>query len=434
MKKLFFLTFCIFEYTFCFCQNLKVPLTDRMGNSSIVPTITTGVTVPEIKVYSGFDSTKYKEYSIKQLIFSGLQREIENVIDKYSIDMAKSWVKKYRDTTHAFYQKIPKNSAAYLYGVGKDGLIHFIMDANNNRRFDDDIPYVFDTANVKEKYYPIVNVNFEYYDGRALQMIKVPYKINAYTARLPKIYVNDILDETDVQFICPIYKQGLYKSKNGNFLFNVTTEHMSVYKNEPFKVTVQFFKNKTIIKEKPLVYKSNQLLEFNQGLYKIDSLSRDTLYLCFIERTIYEGARIGTMAPNIDGSDIINGTAFSLKSKRGKYNVINFWGSWCHPCIEEIPDLKSLHHKHNNVEFLSIAADLPEDMAKLKTLIAEKILPWTQLQVHRSVRDKGVLWDYKVSAFPTTILVDPDGKIVLRGEGADILTKIDKFLTEKKLK
>ncbi|HRB52031.1 MAG TPA: hypothetical protein PKX63_09660, partial [Niabella sp.] len=99
----------------------------------------------------------------------------------------------------------------------------------------------------------------------------------------------------------------------------------------------------------------------------------------------------------------------------------------------ELPALKDLHLKYKNVLFLSIAADLPKDTAKLKTLIQEKNLLWPQLWVHRNIRKTGVLWDYKVAAFPTTFLIDPDGKIVLRGETETILTEIDQYLKLKKI-
>ena len=53
----------------------------------------------------------------------------------------------------------------------------------------------------------------------------------------------------------------------------------------------------------------------------------------------------------------INGETQALSQWRGAKTVINFWATWCAPCVKEMPDLNALHHKHPNVRFVGIGID-----------------------------------------------------------------------------
>lgn len=306
------------------------------------------------------------------------------------------------------------------------------MDANNNQRFDDDQEYIFDTTST-ERHYPEVNVNFDYFNGRTIQPITVPYTVNVYSSRFPPMFIDGKKMERLVHMGCPLYKEARYTSGRSEYVFHVTTNYMGVYKNVPFKLAIQLISKNDTIENYPYNYISTEILEFNQGLYKIDSLSKDTLYLNKIENTLYDGGRQGSMAHEISGEGIMDSKPYSLRKQRGKYTVINFWGSWCTPCIEELPELKALQEKYNKISFLSVAADYPRDIPALKKLITDNNLTWPQLSFDRSKLREGVLYNYKIQAFPTTILVDPNGKIVVRGRSASALKEIDNYLIEKKI-
>ncbi|TXH20237.1 MAG: TlpA family protein disulfide reductase [Chitinophagaceae bacterium] len=434
IKILIFLVLCSFFTFITFCQQIQIRLTDKIGISSIGQETFLGEKVKDISGYTGFDSLKYKQFVIKKITFYQLQNDVEYMILKNTpVDKVKGWLIKYGDTSYVSYRSMPKNHVAFLDAVDSYGRIHFIMDANNNHRFDDDKEYVFDTADIKKEY-PLVHANFEYYDGKNLKQITVPYRVNAYAYLNPIIYAYanhaDTLKSTRLDF--QSYKEGIYQSGKSKFVFHLVNKNMFVYKNNSFDIAVQPVTNKKNINDQPFIYKSTDLMEFNTGLYKIDSLSNNILYLNLVEKLQY-GGNIGAMASLIEGKDIMNGSYFDLKKKRKNYILINFWGSWCAPCIKELPALKELHKKYKNVSFLSIATDFPKDTVKLKTLIQEKKLSWPQLWIHRDTKKQDLLWDYKITAYPTTILIDPEGKIVLRGTGSAILTEIDHYLGLKKL-
>ena len=412
------------------CQKIKIPLIDRIGFNFIPQEILSGEKVRDNSLYKGIDSTKYKEYTVKKIVFYKLQEEVNDMVStNVPEDKAKRWLLKYADTAYIQYRQMRENHAAFLNGVDHKGQIHFIMDANNNQRFDDDKHFIFDTSNSK-KTYPVVYVNYKYYDGRHLKQISVPYRVDAYAYLQPIVYSygnrRDTLRSTRLNFYS--YKEGIYQLGKNKYMFNLVSPHMFVYKKDSFDISVQSTTSNRQIKGNPFIYKSTQLLEFNNALYRIDSLRDNILYMHLVERLKY-GSTAGSTAPPIEGTDIMNNNYFSLREKRDSYVLINFWGSWCYPCIKELPILKNLQKKYKNISFLSIAADKPEDTVKLKTLIREKNLPWIHLWVNRSIIDRGVLWDYKINAFPTTILIDPSGKIILRGEGRNVLDQIDSIMS-----
>jgi len=66
-------------------------------------------------------------------------------------------------------------------------------------------------------------------------------------------------------------------------------------------------------------------------------------------------AQVGRKAPDFTVSDGTN--TIHLSSYRGKIVLLNFWASWCGPCIEEAPGLEQLHHDFPDVEILGISVD-----------------------------------------------------------------------------
>jgi thiol-disulfide isomerase/thioredoxin len=112
------------------------------------------------------------------------------------------------------------------------------------------------------------------------------------------------------------------------------------------------------------------------------------------------------------------------KSYAGKIVMLDFWATWCGPCIAEVPNMKIAYEERHDkgFEILGISLDEARDEEKLKDFVKEKELPWSQI-----FEGKG--WDiklaetYDVSGIPFVLLVDGDtGKILgtsreLRGKG-----------------
>lgn len=132
----------------------------------------------------------------------------------------------------------------------------------------------------------------------------------------------------------------------------------------------------------------------------------------------------GAEAPDFTLNDI-NGKPLSLSSLRGKYVVLDFWGSWCGWCIKGFPEMKKYYEKYKDkMEILGIDCNDRED--KWKATVKEHGLPW--LHVYNP-KDSRVLEDYGIRGYPTKIIVGPDGKIVktVLGEDPAFYTFLDEL-------
>jgi thiol-disulfide isomerase/thioredoxin len=130
-------------------------------------------------------------------------------------------------------------------------------------------------------------------------------------------------------------------------------------------------------------------------------------------------------APDFTLNDL-NGKPLTLSSLRGKYVILDFWGSWCGWCIKGIPQMKEYYQKYaGKFEILGIDCNDPEE--KWKAAVEKYELPW--LHVYNPRGDSKVLEQYEIQGFPTKIIVGPDGKIVktIIGEDPAFYTFLDEL-------
>lgn len=100
-----------------------------------------------------------------------------------------------------------------------------------------------------------------------------------------------------------------------------------------------------------------------------------------------------------------------VASKYGqKYTLIDFWFSYCKPCIDDMPKYKQIYerHKAKGFEYIGISTDRTQDISNWKKVIAKNGLVWQNLLDENGVIAK----EYNINKFPTTFLVDPEGKIL----------------------
>jgi thiol-disulfide isomerase/thioredoxin len=126
----------------------------------------------------------------------------------------------------------------------------------------------------------------------------------------------------------------------------------------------------------------------------------------------------------------LQGNMLKLSSLRGKYVVLDFWGSWCIWCIRGIPSMKEAYAKHKDkMEILGI--DCRDSEAKWKAAVAEHQLPW--LQVRCSDDQLPQLADqFQIEGFPTKVVIDPEGRIakVIVGEDPAFYTYLDELFAK----
>ena len=127
-----------------------------------------------------------------------------------------------------------------------------------------------------------------------------------------------------------------------------------------------------------------------------------------------------------------DGEYITLEDLRGKVVLLDFWGTWCPPCVASVPDLRDLHKRFaNEPQFKMVSVSFNEpDEAKLRGFIEKNQMNWT----HYNDRDRHVARIFDVHSYPTYILLDAEGivryrEITSRGlHTGDIPDAIKKYL------
>ena len=137
----------------------------------------------------------------------------------------------------------------------------------------------------------------------------------------------------------------------------------------------------------------------------------------------------GTTAPDFTLTNLA-GVPVSLSNMRGKYIVLDFWGSWCSPCMGGMPVMKRYYEQHKDkLEFVGIACN--DKDAEWRNAVDKNELNWVQLK-NNDNKDatKNVSLLYSVGAYPTKFILDKDLKIlaIFQGESVDFYTKLDTLL------
>ncbi len=125
----------------------------------------------------------------------------------------------------------------------------------------------------------------------------------------------------------------------------------------------------------------------------------------------------------------LDGAAFDWSTYRGKVVLVDFWATWCGPCIAELPNVKAAYEKYHARGFDVVGISLDQDAETLRTFVEKQQIPWTNLF------DEGhpMAKKYNIRAIPTALLVDKDGKVIThRTRGAALEQELAKLLGEAK--
>ena len=133
------------------------------------------------------------------------------------------------------------------------------------------------------------------------------------------------------------------------------------------------------------------------------------------EATLAVGAVFPTFAePDLDGKPL------DLAAYKGKVVLIDFWATWCGPCVGELPNVLAAYAKYHAKGFEIIGISLDKDHDKLTSFIKEKDMAWPQYFDGQGWQNK-LSTKYGVNSIPATFLLDGEGKIVAKGLRGDAL-------------
>jgi peroxiredoxin len=120
----------------------------------------------------------------------------------------------------------------------------------------------------------------------------------------------------------------------------------------------------------------------------------------------------GSPAPALALRDV-EGAAVDLDAFRGRTVLVNFWATWCAPCVVEMPSIARLRDALRAEGFEVLAVNVQENAARIRPFVARLGLEFPVLRDH----DGSVRRAWDVTVFPSTFVIDPAGRVALVAVG-----------------
>ena len=139
---------------------------------------------------------------------------------------------------------------------------------------------------------------------------------------------------------------------------------------------------------------------------------------------------VGAAFPGFTDADVA-GKPLSLDAYRGKVVLVDFWATWCGPCVAELPNVLETYRTYHARGFEIIGISLDKDLNVLTTFIKDHNMSWQQYFDGRGWENKLVA-KYGIRSIPTTFLLDGKGRIVAKDlHGNALATELAKLLGKK---
>lgn len=135
------------------------------------------------------------------------------------------------------------------------------------------------------------------------------------------------------------------------------------------------------------------------------------------EEKIQADLAVGKTFPDFSEKDVM-GKPLSIANYKGKVVLVDFWATWCMPCLMEMPNVINTYQKYHDKGFEIIGVSLDVDQQKLLNFTKENNMPWQQFFDGQRFNN-ALAVKYGVQGIPMTFLLDRNGKIIgkdLRGE------------------
>jgi thiol-disulfide isomerase/thioredoxin len=418
MKKLILITIALMNAFLLRGQDsINVKLELSTMSKDIIRSTTPILLFSDFNNYRGIDFT-HDSLWIGRIVLNREQywfdqSKLKDSLHSYYLEKIKDY-----DIDTAKLSKSPLKTYIPILVKIKNGRKIIIVDSNNNHDFSDDdlINYSFKIEKLFYENYDNINafrVRFEKLEGYKINNYFMDFKLKPFDSAYT--YKNKIDSISAVYFTPATYLRGILKLDNENYIVSVCK-----VAGIGFMEKSTFYSYSVVPENQRIRHfdwiKFNQNFKINNNISEIVQFSSDKKAVSFKIRPATKndfGWNIGNYIP-----DSILSQYFSNDYTKKNYNIVNFWGSWCSPCIQEIPDIIKFNYSNSSsINLINIACENNQDgINKAKEIASNKRMNWKQIY---SIINEGNSLSklLNVTTFPTIIAFDHRGMIIAREVG-----------------
>lgn len=205
-------------------------------------------------------------------------------------------------------------------------------------------------------------------------------------------------------------------------------ESLNLLPNNPIKLALLYTYIETFTKEDS---KKISTAVFESYLSNQEPWAKvlDEKYLEMVATIKFKADPIGKPLPNhLANYQSIKGKSLDLNLFHGKHVLLDFWATWCLPCIAELPYLQEAYQNYQSKGFEIISISLDENEESFRNFISDRNIAWIQYYDGKGFRGD-LVSAYGVTSIPVLYLVDPQGKVLsvnMRGE--ELLQILESYL------
>jgi len=293
------------------------------------------------------------------------------------------------------------------------------LDIDNDNTFINDDIYIFDKSKKDSilKNLPKFKISFNYNHLGLIKKGNSIIKLNPFDNYYSeKTYKSEEEKESDFVIQNFQFREGYYTNKVDSIIFEVINIFpYPDYTNNNF-ININIVKNTKNELNKNfseiVVNKIKDTIRLGSKNFILDSVSQfgEKLYLKQIkEHNYFYGYNVGDTIRDLNFLNTI------LTNDENKLYLLDFWGIWCKPCVELIPEIKLLNDKYKDkLKIISIAVDNKMEIAKYENFVFINKMNWNQVYLKNGFKSE-LIDRLKINFYPTTILINRFGKILFRG-------------------
>lgn len=340
----------------------------------------------------------------------------------------------------------PDNSIIILAGKrGSSNKWSIFVDKNNDNEIDDSefISEALEKTDTTEKREDTLRVAYDELLNDKIEIDTVTFIVGSYSKPLLDQYRSSLRDDA------PVMVYGLYFDLREGVLLeggkefkisvsNILTGSFYGFKSffilaidlnddDKYDFSSGSLENIQIYKES--IDKPISLGEFSINILDIDNYGNwIKVFVANNNQTQLKSTTPGNPAPKWQGQTL-TGEQMNSQSLKGKYVLLDFWASWCKPCIEELKNIKQANEDYSNNKLEIVGILIDEKMEKVQNIIDIYQITWLQiLDSADIIKNK-----FSVEGIPDPVLISPEGIIIERGQslrGVNLSETLRKYIQQ----